>query len=111
MGNLMHTKNVTDQTFHSEVVTSDKPVLVDFWAESCGPCRMLAPTLEDLADMYADKLIVAKVNVSENPETTAAYGVSSVPFLAVFVEGKPAKTMVGARTKAALLREIADFIQ
>jgi thioredoxin 1 len=107
----MGTKTVTDKTFNEAVVASEKPVLVDFWADWCGPCRMLAPTIEEIATTYADKLVVATINVGENPETASSYGVSSVPFFAVFVDGKPAKTIVGARPKSALLREIAEFIQ
>jgi thioredoxin 1 len=106
----MGSKIVTDKTFNEDVVSSKKPVLVDFWAEWCGPCRMLAPTVEEIATTYSDKLVVATMNVGENPETASTYGINSVPFFAVFVDGKPAKTIVGARPKSALIREIAEFL-
>jgi thioredoxin 1 len=104
------TTTVTDKTFDTEVLMSDKAVLVDFWAEWCGPCRQIAPALEQIADEHGDKLTVAKLNIDENSEITTRYGVLSIPTLHVFKGGEIVKTIVGAKPKAALLRELADFI-
>ncbi|MEU3955964.1 thioredoxin, partial [Streptomyces achromogenes] len=93
-------KTVTDATFEEEVLKSDKPVLVDFWAEWCGPCRMIAPSLEAIADEYGDKIQIVKLNIDENPNTAAKYGVMSIPTLNVYQGGDVAKTIVGAKPKA-----------
>jgi thioredoxin 1 len=99
-------KTVTDATFEEEVLKSDKPVLVDFWAEWCGPCRMIAPSLEAIADEYGDKIQIVKLNIDENPNTAAKYGVMSIPTLNVYQGGDVAKTIVGAKPKAALVRDL-----
>ncbi|WP_101652900.1 thioredoxin [Brevibacterium ihuae] len=102
-------KEVTDATFDAEVLQSDKPVLVDFWAPWCGPCRMVSPIVDEIAEEQADSLTVVKVNTDENMETAAKYGITSIPALYVFKDGEVAKTIIGARPKPALLQELAEF--
>jgi thioredoxin 1 len=104
------TRAVTDQTFESEVLRSDKPVLVDYWAEWCGPCRQVAPVLEAIASEHGDKIDIVKLNVDDNPLTTQRYGILNIPTLGVFHNGEVVKELVGARSKSALLRELAEFI-
>jgi thioredoxin 1 len=104
------TKAVTDQTFDTDVLKNDKPVLVDYWAEWCGPCKMIAPVLEAIASEHGDKIEVVKLNVDENPEVTRKYGILNIPTLGVFQNGQVVKELVGARSKSALLRELAEFI-
>jgi thioredoxin 1 len=106
----MGTKTVTDETFEAEVLSSDKPVLVDYWAEWCGPCKMVAPVLEAIAEEHGDKLTIVKLNVDENPQVTQKYGILNIPTLGVFVSGEVVKELVGARPKAALLRELDEFL-
>jgi thioredoxin 1 len=106
----MGTKTVTDETFEADVLKNDKPVLVDYWAEWCGPCKMVAPVLEAIAEEHGDKLDIVKLNVDENPKVTQKYGILNIPTLGVFKNGEVVKELVGARSKSALLREIADFI-
>ena len=104
------TRAVTDETFEAEVLKNSKPVIVDYWAEWCGPCRMIAPVLEEIASEHADKIEVVKLNVDQNPLTSQRYGILNIPTLSVFKDGEVVKEIVGARPKSALLRELADFI-
>ena len=104
------TVTVSDETFAVDVLASDQPVLVDFWAEWCGPCRMMGPMLDEIATAHQDHLTVAKINIDENPVTVETYAVMSVPTLTVFVDGEPVKTIVGAKPKSSLLRELAEFL-
>ena len=104
------TKTVTDATFDTEVLGSDKPVLVDFWAEWCGPCKMVAPVLEEIAVENAEKLTIAKVNIDENPEIARRYQIMSIPTMSVFAKGEVVKSIVGAKPKAALLRDLEGIL-
>ena len=97
-----NTKAVTDQTFATDVLKADEPVVVDFWAEWCGPCKMIAPALDELAGEFAGRLTVAKVNIDENPTTPNTYAVRGIPTLILFKDGKPAATQVGALPKSRL---------
>ena len=95
-------KNISDASFDSDVLNSDVPVLVDYWAEWCGPCKMIAPLLEDAAKQYDGRVIIAKLNVDENPETAAKFGIRGIPTLMLFKDGKAAATKVGAMSKSQL---------
>ncbi|RJG55061.1 thioredoxin TrxA [Sphingobium terrigena] len=98
----MATKVVTDSSFKADVIDSDKPVLVDFWAEWCGPCKMIGPALEEISDELGEKITIAKVNIDENPDAPGQYGVRGIPTMILFKNGEPAATKVGAAPKSAL---------
>ncbi|MDP7550880.1 MAG: thioredoxin [Acidimicrobiales bacterium] len=102
--------NLTDSTFDEEIGSASGPVLVDFWAEWCGPCKTIAPILEEIADEQAGSLSVAKVNVDDSPSLAQRFGVMSIPTLILFDSGEPARRLVGAKGKPQLLEELADFI-
>ena len=105
-----NTVTVTEASFDEKVLQSDKLVLVDFWATWCGPCRMVAPVLEEIAAEHGDTLTVAKLDIDENPSLARDYRVLSVPTLILFKGGEPVKQIVGAKPKAALLNDLADYL-
>ena len=103
-------KSVTDDTFDTDVLGSDKPVVVDFWAPWCGPCRQIAPILDEIAAAHGEKISVVKLNVDENPAITGRYGVTSIPTVAVYSGGELVKTIIGAKPKPIILRELSAWI-
>ncbi|AEF43008.1 thioredoxin [Hoyosella subflava] len=106
----MSTINVTDSTFASDVLQSEKPVLVDFWATWCGPCRMVAPVLEEISNEKAETLTIAKLDIDANPGVPRDFQILSIPTMILFKDGEPVKQIVGAKSKAALLKEIEDLL-
>lgn len=107
---MAQAKTVTDADFEAEVLKSDKPVIVDFWAPWCAPCRQVSPILDEIADAHADKIEVVKINTDENPAVTARYGVTALPTIAVYQGGELVKTVIGARPKPILLREFSAWL-
>ena len=103
-------QTLTDSTFDEEIAAAGEPVLVDFWAEWCGPCKMIAPVLEEIAGEHPGKLRIVKLNVDDNPSAARRYDVMSIPTLIVFKDGQPAKRLVGAKPKGALLEELSEFL-
>lgn len=107
---MSNAKDVTELTFQKDVLEADKPVIVDFWAEWCGPCRMLTPILDEIATEHAEKVEVVKVNVDENPGIAAQYGITSIPAVFVFNEGQHVATSIGAKPKKVLEQEFAEYL-
>jgi thioredoxin 1 len=101
---------VTDASFELDVLQSTKPVLVDYWAEWCGPCRQVAPVLEEIAGEYGEKIDIVKLNVDDNPEVVRRYGIMNIPTLAIFKNGEVVKEIIGAKPKSALLGELEEFL-
>jgi thioredoxin 1 len=106
----MTTKPVTDDSFSVDVLQATEPVLVDFWAEWCGPCKAIAPALEEIGAEFAGKLTIAKVNIDDNPRTPTAYNVRGIPTLVLFKDGKPVDTLVGARPRSALRQWVSGAL-
>jgi len=98
-------KTLTDATFDDEVIKATTPMIVDFWAPWCGPCRMVGPIIDEIAQEHSDKVAIGKVNVDENPGVASKYGVMSIPTIILFKDGEPAKKVIGARSKADFERE------
>ena len=98
----MATKKITDDSFQSDVLSSDKPVLVDFWAEWCGPCKQIGPSLEEISDELGEQVTIAKINIDDNPDAPARYGVRGIPTMILFKNGQPAATQVGALPKSGI---------
>ena len=103
-------KDVTTVSFQADVLDSARPVLVDFWAEWCGPCRMVSPILDEISVEYADKISIVKVNVDNEPGLAEKYGITGIPALQVFKAGELVKSMVGAKPKAVLVNDLAEFL-
>jgi thioredoxin 1 len=106
----MELKNVTDDTFTSEVLEADKPVLVDFWAPWCGPCKALAPLLAQIAEEHGDKITVVKLDIDDNPATAGNLRIMSIPTMTLFVDGSAATTISGAKSKKAILDSLANWL-
>lgn len=107
---MSNAKEVTDSSFEADVLNASKPVMVDFWAEWCGPCRKLSPILDDIASEHSEKIDVVKLNVDDNPATAAKYGITSIPAVYVFKDGEVAATSIGAKPKQVLEQEFGQFL-
>jgi thioredoxin 1 len=104
----MATRSIDTSNFESDVLQSSTPVVVDFWAEWCGPCKMIAPSLEEISEEMGDKVTIAKVNIDENPDIAAQFGVRSIPTLVIFKDGQPTSVQVGAKSKGDLSKWISS---
>jgi thioredoxin 1 len=107
---MSSTKEVTDDTFQADVLDSTDTIMVDFWAEWCGPCRAVGPILEQIADEHSDKIKIVKLNVDDNPQMAMKYQITSIPAMKVFRGGEVVKTVIGAKPKPALEADLAEFI-
>ncbi|RZU63151.1 thioredoxin [Zhihengliuella halotolerans] len=107
---MSNAKDVTDASFQSDVLENDKAVIVDFWAEWCGPCRMLSPILDQIADEHSEKVDVVKINVDENPAIAAKYGITSIPAVYVFKGGEHVASSIGAKPKQVIEQEFAEYL-
>ncbi|NQX14002.1 thioredoxin [Microbacteriaceae bacterium VKM Ac-2855] len=107
---MSNAKSVTDASFQADVLDSEKTVLVDFWAEWCGPCRMVAPILDQISAEHGEKIEIVKLNVDENPQTAAKYQITSIPAMKVYQKGEVVKTVIGAKPKPALEADLAAFL-
>ena len=107
---MSNAKAVTDATFADDVLKSDKTILVDFWAEWCGPCRAVSPILDQIASEHADKIEIVKLNVDDNPQSAMNYQITSIPAMKVFRGGEVVKTVIGAKPKPALEADLAEFL-
>lgn len=108
---MSNARPVTDASFEDDVLRSARPVIVEYWAKWCGPCRQVAPVLDAIAADYAGQVDLVKLNIDENPVIAARYGVLAVPTISVFADGEVVKRLVGARSKAAFLREFGEFLE
>jgi thioredoxin 1 len=106
----MSAREVTDATFEAEVLNSDKPIMVDFWATWCGPCRAVSPILDAIATEHADKIDIVKLDVDANPQTAMKYNITSIPAMKVYQGGEVVKTIIGARPKPAIEQDLAEFL-
>lgn len=106
----MAEQTLSDATFDESINGSDVPVLVDFWAEWCGPCKMIAPVLDEIGTEHAGKITIAKLNIDDNPDAARRYGVMSIPTMIVFKDGQEAKRLIGAKGKGQLVQELAEFL-
>lgn len=107
---MSHTRSVTDATFDQDVLQNNKTVLVDFWAEWCGPCRAVGPILDQIAAEHAESIEIVKLNVDENPQTAAKYQITSIPAMKVYQGGEVVKTVIGAKPKPALEADLAQYL-
>jgi len=107
---MSNAKDVTDASFGTDVLSADKPVIVDFWAEWCGPCRKLGPILDEISVQYGEKVNVVKVNVDDNPGIAAEYGITSIPAVYLFKDGQVKNTVIGAKPKQFFEKEFADVL-
>ncbi|MBE2998124.1 thioredoxin [Nocardiopsis sp. HNM0947] len=107
---MSNVKTTTDASFKDDVLSNSKPVLVDFWADWCGPCKQMAPVLDKLAEEYGDKIEVVKINTDQNPDTPRTYNVMSLPTMNVYKDGEVVKQLIGAKPKRVLEKELAEFL-
>ncbi|MCU1481021.1 MAG: thioredoxin [Subtercola sp.] len=107
---MSNAKAVTDSSFDADVINSEDTIMVDFWAEWCGPCRAVSPILDQIAEEHSDKIKIVKLNVDDNPQVAAKYQITSIPAMKVFRGGEVVKTIIGAKPKAALEHDLADYL-